>query len=470
MEYTQEQVYTMRTLSLLVIGFTMMSSTATLQAAGVVDSMVSAAEDRLTVLSSEMAGGRGSPVLKEGNNTLTLEQCLAIAIKENLDLAGKVVALEGKQATETATFRKMLPTLSLSSSRSDILTNTSGGSLAESYSSSITLSQPIYRGRSLWGGWKKAELSSQQARLDLTRQGQQLVSDVKSAWYSILEKEQLLQSSKEAFERLKTHEENAKAYFDMGRYWQNEVLQAQVEVAKGEQAVIEADNDLLLAKSTLNRLMRRSLAAPIEASGDLTWKSMADWTLERAYEQARASRKDLEKSYLSLESSKWGEVTAGSSLVPQVDFSTVYSVSAAHASHQDYDALTTAKISLSWTAWNWNQTSKEVIAAKATTRQSRLSYDDKIQEVLLEVRTAFLNAQEASKKVKVLGKALKQAEENLKVNEIRYQQQLGTATDVLDALDLRTTTRDSHISSLSSYLKALATLDLAVGLNVGILE
>jgi outer membrane protein len=453
----------MRKLSLLIAGLTV-AGISTTHAEGVLDSIVGGVEEM--VATPIPLSKKEPPLPKSKENSLSLERCLSIAMAQNLDLAGKVVALEGKEATETATFRKMLPTLALSSSRSDILTSTSGGSEAESYTTSVTLTQPIYRGKSLWGGWKKAELATRQAEFDLIRQGQQLVSDVKSAWYSVLEKERLLHSSKEAFERLKIHEANAKAYFDVGRYWQNEVLQAQVEVAKGEQAVIEAENSLLLAKSTLNRLMRRPLAAPVNVDGSLEWQEMTKLSLDKAYNQARANRKDLEKSYLGMETSKWSEVTTGSSLVPQVDFTTVYSATGLDASYHEYDATTTAKVSLTWTAWNWGQTSKEVAAAKATTRKNQLSYDDKIQGVLLEVREAYLNALQAAKKVKVLEKSLKQAEENLKVNEIRYQQQLGTATDVLDALDLRTTTRDSYISSLSSYLTALATLDLAVGHDV----
>lgn len=452
-------------MSLILLGATTAGATGRIDA--LVDGMAHLLED---VMTDTVDGpGQDKPLIR-GEAVLTLNQSLSIALKQNLDLAGTEITLEGKEASETATFRQMLPTVSLSSSRSDIINNTAAsGSVAESYSTTLTLAQPIYKGRSLWGGWKKAELATRQAELDLVRQGQQLVSDVKSAWYSVLEKDRLLTASQEALDRLHIHEENAKAYFKVGRYWQNEVLQAQVEVAKGEQAVIEAENDLLLAKSTLNRLMRRPLDHPIDAKGELKWRSMVGGSLEEAYEEARSIRSDLEKSYLDLKTNRWSEITSGSGLLPQVDFTATQNWTAAKIDHQENDSKTTATISVTWTAWNWGQTSKEIEAAKATTRKSRLSYDDKIQAVLLEVRTAYLNAQEASKKVKVLEKALAQAEENLKVNEIRYQQQLGSATDVLDAMDLRTTTRNSHISSLSSYLTALATLDLAVGKDIDLL-
>jgi outer membrane protein len=460
----------MRGLPLLIIPI-LMTGTSTAQAENAVDSVVLRMEKFFKSSYPPPKDNRQDSALPQvEKDRLTLEQCLAIALRENLDLAGKHQSLIGKQFTETATFRKMLPTLSLSTSRSDILTYTSSDNRAEEYSTTLTLSQPIFRGKSLWGNWKKSELASQQAKMDVTRQVQKLIKDVKAAWYGILEKEQLLSSSKEALKRLHIHEENARAYFNVGRYWQNEVLQAQVEVAKGVQAVIEAENDLLLAESSLNRLLRQPLDNPIETDDKLEWVEMSGLTLEEAYRQARTNRQDLEKSYLDLKSNKWSEVTAGYTLLPQVDFTTTYNMSAGQASYHKYDGYTTATVSMSWDLWNWGQVSSEVLAAKATSKKSLLTYDDKIQSVLLEVREAYLNAKEADKKVQVLKKALQQSEENLKVNEIRYQQQLGSATDVLDALDLRTTTRDSYISSLSGYLTSLATLELAVGMSGNIAQ
>lgn len=411
--------------------------------------------------------GLKSIPVQSGEPKITLEECLMIAYANNLDLAQKVVTLEGKKLTESSKYRAMLPSISLTSSRTDIVQdNSSSASGAESYSTTVTLSQPIFKGGSLWGDFKKAELATKQAEYDVTRQAQQLHSDVKSAWYSVLEKEALLASSKEALERLKIHEKNAEAYFKIGRYWQNEVLQAQVEVAKGEQAVIEAENALLLAESTLNRLMRRPLDHAIAPKDKLAWLPMASLSLQEAYGMALEKRTDLLKSQLDVDVNRWSEVTTNAGRLPTLDFSVAQSLTGDQLLHRESDLKTTATLTATWTAWDWNQDQKSVDAAKATTQQSQYSYDDKIQSVQLEVRQAYLNAVEASKKVKVLEKALNQSEENLKVNEIRYEQQLGSATDVLDAMELRTSTRNSHISSISAYLTALAQLDLAMGKEV----
>ncbi|MBF0182550.1 MAG: TolC family protein [Magnetococcales bacterium] len=400
---------------------------------------------------------------RSGEAGLTLDEVLQLALRDNLGLASKGVALQGKQAASSAASRKMLPTLALSTNRTDILFNTTAyGSRAETFGSTATVTQPLYRGGALWDGWKSAEIQERQAALDLWHTTRSLTRDVKAAWFALLEKQELLKEAEAAMTRLHQHEKNAQAFFREGRIWRNEILQANVKVAQGEQNLITAQNQVELAKAELNRLMRRPLDHPLEPKGELLWAPLT-WTLEKAYEHARANRKDLEKAGLDVKVGQLTESITGSATRPQVTLSGTYSLDSPSSSYHENDAVMTAVLTASWTAWNWGQTSQEVKAAKANTFKSQLAYDDQMQTVLLETRKAFLSAREAAKKVEVIKKSLQQSEENYRVNQIRYQEQLGSATDVLDAMDLLTTSRNNHTSALATYLTALATLDLAVG-------
>ncbi|MBF0296980.1 MAG: TolC family protein [Magnetococcales bacterium] len=402
---------------------------------------------------------------RSGEAGLTLDEVLQLALRDNLGLASKGVALQGRQASTSASYRKMLPTLTLTTNRSDILLNTvAAGSRAETFGSTATLTQPVYRGGALWDGWKAAEIQERQAQLDLQHAARSLTRDVKAAWYALLEKQELLKEAEAAMTRLHQHEKNAQAFFREGRIWRNEILQANVKVAQGEQNLITAQNQVELARAELNRLMRRPLDHPLEPKGELSWTPL-NWTLEQAYEHARKNRKDLEKSHLDVQVGQLTESITGSATRPQVTLTGAYSLDSPSSSYHENDAVMTAVLSASWTAWNWGQTSQEVKAAKANTFKSQLAYDDQLQTVLLETRKAFLSAREAAKKVEVIKKSLQQSEENYRVNQIRYQEQLGSATDVLDAMDLLTNSRNNHTSALAAYLTALSTLDLAVGVE-----
>jgi len=84
-------------------------------------------------------------------------------------------------------------------------------------------------------------------------------------------------------------------------------------------------------------------------------------------------------------------------------------------------------------------------------------------QVSLEVKSAWLNVKEAEKLIAVTQKAIEQAEENYRINQERYREQVARSTDVLDALTLLTFTRASWSNALSDYRIALAGLERATG-------
>lgn len=401
-----------------------------------------------------------APVLKVP--PLTLEQCLNIMLRDNLSLKAQQKQVENKKLLKSATFLDMLPSLSVSSSRTDIINAPSSGSEAESYSTSLTISQPIYHGKSLYNSWKLSKISHNQALLEEDRKIQSLIFKVKEAWYDLLKADHLEKEAKSALDRLHLHAQNAKAFYDEGTYWANDLLQAQVEVAKGEQTLIEAQNDLFLAKANLNRYMQRPITAPLHFEGALKRRPIG-WKLKSAFTYAMEHRTDLRKSRLSLLSSNLMAETKSADMLPKVDLTGTTQWSGSDMSYEGARPTSTIAVTLQWSAFEWGKTRKEIEAATVSTEKSYLELRDLESSIQLEVRKAFLEAEEYSQKVDLLDKTLDQAKENYRVNQIRYKEQLGTATDVLDAMDLLTSTRSSAISAISSYLKSLASLDLAVG-------
>ena len=68
--------------------------------------------------------------------------------------------------------------------------------------------------------------------------------------------------------------------------------------------------------------------------------------------------------------------------------------------------------------------------------------------------------------MRVLRKSLEHAQENYRVNTVRYQEQLGTANDLLNAQALLTDTRKDWISALASYERAVVSLEYALGVDL----
>ena len=81
------------------------------------------------------------------------------------------------------------------------------------------------------------------------------------------------------------------------------------------------------------------------------------------------------------------------------------------------------------------------------------------------MKNAWLQVREAEKQVLVAQQIIAQAEENFRINEERYKEQVATSTDVLDALTLLTRAKSDHANALADYHLYQARLERAMGVQ-----
>jgi outer membrane protein TolC len=85
------------------------------------------------------------------------------------------------------------------------------------------------------------------------------------------------------------------------------------------------------------------------------------------------------------------------------------------------------------------------------------------EDLALEYRTALNDARVAKERIAATETSIKQGEENLRINKDRYQEQVGTATDVIDAQTLLTQVRSENFQAIFDYEVAVARLKRAMG-------
>ena len=91
---------------------------------------------------------------------------------------------------------------------------------------------------------------------------------------------------------------------------------------------------------------------------------------------------------------------------------------------------------------------------------------DKLAAVKLDVRTAYLNLRAAEENINTMKEALTKAEEDLRIEEVRYSAGVGTNLEVMDAQDKLVTAKGDYITALYNYNTSKASLEKAMGVPV----
>lgn len=400
-------------------------------------------------------------VCSNSANAITLEQALEKAFIANLDYQISLEQMQKAKQTEHIAYARLYPSLSLTGARNEQLSNNQDAENTTGYQARLQLNQTLYD-PSIWNGWKKAELQLVVAELNFLRQKQTLTFSVKQVWYQFLTDIALAQEATESLARLQQHRKNAQHLYANGSIWRNDLLQADVRVARGEQSLLIAQNAVQRSQTNLNVLLNQNILTGINAQSqpvDLEW----DMGLEESLAAAVANRPDLKQQNVSVSIAKKDKSNANASYWPSVTAQLTQNNMSDELGFSNNSRNTQLSINMSWTLWD---TMANVSRNKAAHHdvQIALKNESRVKELVQqETHVAWLALQEARQNYAVLQQSMAQAEENFRVTEIRYKEQLSTANDVLDAQDLLTSTRNDLLQAKGAFSIARAQLELAIG-------
>jgi outer membrane protein len=120
-----------------------------------------------------------------------------------------------------------------------------------------------------------------------------------------------------------------------------------------------------------------------------------------------------------------------------------------------------------WNFWEWGKTKYRVDMSKSKENQIMDTLVNAKDQITLEVKSAYLLLREAEKQIFVSKRAIEQAEENFRITQERYREQVATSTDVLDAQTLLTRAKSDHTNALGDYHISHARLERAMGMDQG---
>lgn len=401
---------------------------------------------------------------------LTLDECVALALKRNPRISSARALVSEMEASYNSAVKDRLPTLSL---QYDYLHQPEEGvppSYADNYFSyAFTVEQPLYRGRALVTVAEMGELDIQLADADLFKSRNDLIFAVYKAYFSLLKSVKLEEVSDLAVIQLRSHLKDTKAFYEAGLIPKNDLLVSEVQLAEGQQNLLRARNGSALARTSLNLLLQYPLGVPIDIRDNLQYEPRyISW--EKVLDLAEKNRPELRRSKLLVKKAGKNITLARAPFLPSVTLSATYKKQGDTPVANDYDysadELKYAQATLQWDLWNWGQKEDKLAAVRQQERRAKNEELSTHNQILFEARAAFLDFFDAEKNIEVTESAVAQAEENFRINTSRFKAHINTSTDVLDAQILLTRAKLNYFNALYSYRVASAALDWSTGILV----
>ncbi len=345
---------------------------------------------------------------------------------------------------------------------------TAGGTPTGTSSTAMVLSKTLYRyqGGALDATERKASLQLEKSLLSLRRQRQRLRQQVLHAGYDLLVAIAHQQEDQQALERLREHGRISEIFYQQGRVWKNDLLQSAVKIAQGEKRLIASRNRILRAKATINQLLDRNIDDSLELSGELAipdelpqeWSPLDHQLQQQQHPELLSARLDQALAAADVEVQQAAD---SPELTLSGSYRQGYDLAAGESEQEDL----VLGLTLNWEIWDSGGRDKALASSRSAHLQSGIRLHEMEQTIRVAARNSWYSLQEARDHVTVLQQALESARENYRVNQIRYQEKMGSASDLLEAEDMLSSTRKDWLTALADLNKAYYSLQYALGVE-----
>ncbi len=404
-----------------------------------------------------------------GAETLTLLECLRMAATANPDL--KVAAFDEKVAAEGigAARSGYLPRLDFQGGytvqqdpQSMIIQdmNMRMRTQQESYGHfTVAAEQTIYDFGRTSARFERSLALRDAASFSYTAREQDVFLQVVRAYYGVLEYERLLQSAEEEVVQMTDHMRVAKNLFQQGVVTRNDLLQAEVELAASRQRRLIEANRVANGRLYLNYLIGRPASFRFDLRDDSEGAAGAGKENSAGFDpDARAEVKAMKKAILA------DDLTVRETR--SFYYPELFARLGADYVQNDRvseQAILFAAVGLRVNLFDGLATTSRYRQAVQSRSRGEEHLRTLKEQIRLEYDTAINDLRIAAERIETARTAVRQGEENLRINKDRYQEHVGTATDVIDAQTLLTKTRTEYYRAIFDYQVASARIRKAKG-------
>ncbi len=412
----------------------------------------------------------------------SLVDAVNLALQNNPDLLQAQKKIEEAQGGKIEARAGFIPKLSTSGSfqRREADYATSGGTnpnrSTEDWAINVRLFQNIYSGQGVRNRVAISKLVEQVRLLEYQAAVDRVVMEVRLVFDEILAARTAVEVRRQAVELLREEVKNQKARLDAGTVGELNVVRAEVSLANEFPALEEAENRLKEGKIRLSQLLGLPYllekdAVPFDIQGQLTYRK-TDFDLDDCLAKAENFRPEIKARDLEIQVAEKQIIVERSNAMPRVDVFFGYDLfnETNTALNRDTVGGYITGVQGTWNIFDGFATRGRVDQARARAGSARVAREATRNTVFAEVRTAFLQLQQADATVASQARNTVLARESFVLAQASFDAGLSSQLDILQARNDLTRSQLAELNARLLHRAALARLERSIASQVRVTE
>ncbi|MFM7886345.1 MAG: TolC family protein [Pseudanabaena sp.] len=419
-----------------------------------------------------------SQVKLETTKAVTLEEVLELVEKTNSDWIQARIAVDKARAALQGAEAGRSPTVtgsvqySYNDSAQTRLSNINNPLPATLLSSRNTISNPLTGtvgiNYTLFdSGVNDATIAAAENNLriaesNLNQARQTVRLNIVTAYYNLQNTDETIRIQRQAVKNAERSLKDTQARERAGVGTKFDVLQSEVSLANAKQDLLNAEAAQLVARRELARQLNYAPTVEITAADKIA--PVAEWKmpLEESILLAVRNRAELDTQKLQREVARSNANVALAKLGPQVSVFANFNTASEFTNGGGIGTGYQLGATINWTLYDGGKTAAQVDQFKADQATAESKFEQAARQARFDVESAYINQRSRLQQIGTATKAVKQAEEALRLARLRLDAGVGTQLEVLTAESDFTRADVNRIQAIIGYNQARANLERAV--------
>ncbi|WP_315862629.1 TolC family protein [Geminocystis sp. NIES-3708] len=408
----------------------------------------------------------------EKEQSITLEQAIEIALKNNKELQAARLVLQRSEDGLRASLAAQLPTLDGNlefNQRADDVPSAQETFISRNRTlliGQLEVGYELYNGGRRNATIERSRREVYLSKLDVERISEETRFNASNTYYELQNRDAQVAIAQAAIEDFSQTLRDAQLLEQAGLGTKFDVLQAEVDLANANQALTRAIAEQRNSRRRLAEVLSVGQNVELTAADEIKENGTWEYSLEESIVMAYKNRAELEQLLVRREISNQDRQIALSDTRPQVSLFANYNFTNTFADNLSTltgyaDGYNTGA-RISWRLYDGGIAKARADQETRNIEIEETNFANQRNKIRLQVENSYNTLIANQENIKTTETAVITATESLRLARLRFQAGVGTQTDVINAQRSLTEARGNFLQAIIGYNQSLNELQRGV--------